>query len=115
MVDIKLELIEAIGGFKKIIRTLDGRILIVEAKAGEIIKFDKKRSILNEGMTCLKSPSQRGNLNICFKVILPMSIPIGVIEKLRDFLPKPSNTDVLPEDAIKCVLLKVDGDKDDGF
>ena len=115
MTDIKLELIEAIGGFKKIIRTLDGRILIVETKAGEIIKFDEKRSILNEGMTCLKSPSQRGNLNICFKVILPTSIPIGVIEKLRDFLPKPSNTDVLPEDAIKCVLLKVDGDKDDGF
>lgn len=46
---LEIQLVEALCGFQKLIRTLDDRDLVITALPGEIIKHGDVKCILNEG------------------------------------------------------------------
>ncbi|XP_004480440.3 dnaJ homolog subfamily A member 4 [Dasypus novemcinctus] len=68
---MKIQLSEALCGFKKTIKTLDDRILVITSKSGEVIKHGDLKCVRNEGMPIYKAPLERGTLIIQFLVIFP--------------------------------------------
>ncbi|XP_016783198.1 dnaJ homolog subfamily A member 4 isoform X2 [Pan troglodytes] len=68
---MKIQLSEALCGFKKTIKTLDNRILVITSKAGEVIKHGDLRCVRDEGMPIYKAPLEKGILIIQFLVIFP--------------------------------------------
>lgn len=47
---LNIELVEALCGFQKVIRTLDERDIVVTVMPGEVIKHGEVKCVLNEGM-----------------------------------------------------------------
>lgn len=52
---MEIQLVEALCGFQKVIRTLDDRDLVITALPGEVIKHGDVKCILNEGKVTLVS------------------------------------------------------------
>ncbi|KAL4681029.1 hypothetical protein H8957_007055 [Semnopithecus entellus] len=68
---MKIQLSEALCGFKKTIKTLDNRILVITSKSGEVIKHGDLKCVRDEGMPIYKAPLEKGILIIQFLVIFP--------------------------------------------
>ncbi|XP_065727346.1 dnaJ homolog subfamily A member 4 isoform X2 [Phocoena phocoena] len=68
---MKIQLSEALCGFKKMIKTLDDRVLIITSKPGEVVKHGDLKCVRNEGMPIYKTPLEKGALIIQFLVIFP--------------------------------------------
>uniref|UniRef100_A0A4W5LJM4 DnaJ heat shock protein family (Hsp40) member A4 n=1 Tax=Hucho hucho TaxID=62062 RepID=A0A4W5LJM4_9TELE len=64
---MNIKLVEALCGFKKTIRTLDGRVLIITSPPGKVVKANDVRCVRNEGMPIHKDPYDRGQLIIQFQ------------------------------------------------
>ncbi|XP_014246477.1 dnaJ homolog subfamily A member 1-like isoform X2 [Cimex lectularius] len=84
---MKLELVEALCGFQKTIRTLDGRHLLITSIPGEVIKHKELKCIIGEGMPQYKNPFEKGRLIIQFLVNFPSHLPPEVVPKLESCLP----------------------------
>lgn len=84
---MELELVEALCGFQRTIETLDGRILVIGAIPGEVMKPGDVKCVRNEGMPIYKNPTEKGRLVIQFSVNFPKSIPAPVIPQLERCLP----------------------------
>ncbi|CAG8455136.1 13369_t:CDS:2 [Ambispora gerdemannii] len=88
---VTISLTEALCGFSKVLlKHLDKRGLVVTQPAGEVIKPNEIKRVVNEGMPTYKRPFDKGNLYIEFIVELPNSMwttpdNLKVIESL---LPK---------------------------
>ncbi len=106
-----LSLSEALTGFRRVIKTLDKRELVIENKAGEVIKPDEFRCIQNEGMPRYKSPFEHGRLIIKFAVEFPESLDPNLCGKLRQLLPRP-NEDIVSDNAEHCELHSFDPQRD---
>uniref|UniRef100_A0A8C9JBT1 DnaJ heat shock protein family (Hsp40) member A4 n=1 Tax=Panthera tigris altaica TaxID=74533 RepID=A0A8C9JBT1_PANTA len=65
---MKIQLSEALCGFKKMIKTLDDRVLVITSKAGEVIKHGDLKCVHDEGMPIYKAPLEKGTLIIQFLV-----------------------------------------------
>nr|AES12470.1 heat shock protein 40 [Dugesia japonica] len=106
--NMKLDLIDSLCGFKRTITTLDGRVLVIETKPGEVIKNLEYRAIENEGMPKYKSPFERGRLIIAFDVVFPENnfLPTDKLNKLRSILPPSQFSSQLDNinEAEECVL-----------
>ena len=70
--DIDLNLKEALFGYNKKIKHLDGREFYIESN--KVTQPGEVRVITGEGMPVHKFPSQKGDLYITFKVNLPKSL-----------------------------------------
>lgn len=46
---LNIELVEALCGFQKVIRTLDERDIVITVLPGEVTKHGKVKCVLNEG------------------------------------------------------------------
>ncbi|XP_057398290.1 dnaJ homolog subfamily A member 4 isoform X3 [Balaenoptera acutorostrata] len=68
---MKIQLSEALCGFKKMIKTLDDRVLIITSKSGEVVKHGDLKCVPNEGMPIYKAPLEKGTLIIQFLVTFP--------------------------------------------
>ncbi|KAM5177596.1 dnaJ homolog subfamily A member 4 [Callospermophilus lateralis] len=68
---MKIQLSEALCGFKKTIKTLDERTLVITSKSGEVIKHGDLKCVRNEGMPIYKAPLEKGTLIIQFLVVFP--------------------------------------------
>jgi DnaJ homolog subfamily A member 2 len=93
MMDMELELSEALCGFVKTIRHLDGRVLKVVVPAGQVTKHDSYRVINQEGMPVHGNPFVKGGLYIHFLVNFPKKLSPDLVAKLSGVLPsvaKPS-------------------------
>jgi len=84
---MELELVEALCGFQKVIRTLDDRDLIITAIPGEVMKHGDVKCVLNEGMPQYRNPFEKGRLIIQFQVNFPQSLPMEIIPQLESLLP----------------------------
>ena len=84
---MELELVEALCGFQKVIRTLDERDLVITCLPGEVIKHEAIKCILNEGMPQYRNPCEKGRLLVKFFVNFPKYIDVGVIPELEKYLP----------------------------
>ncbi|XP_010117339.1 PREDICTED: dnaJ homolog subfamily A member 4 [Chlamydotis macqueenii] len=68
---MRIQLSEALCGFRKTIETLDNRVLVISSRPGEVIKHGDLKCICNEGMPIYKSPMEKGSLIIQFLVQFP--------------------------------------------
>lgn len=86
-VSLNLSLKEALCGFDRTIRTLDGRTLKVPDTLG-VISPGKEAKIPGEGMPISKKPGQKGDLRIKFSVEFPRG-PLSSSQKdaIRQALP----------------------------
>jgi DnaJ homolog subfamily A member 2 len=85
----KINITEALCGFKLVIKHLDGRALVLTHPAGEILAPGSIRAIAKEGMPIYKNPFEKGNLYIKFDVVFPEknSLSEEAIKKLETILP----------------------------
>ena len=99
-----LQLVEALCGFQKVIKTLDNRDLVVTCLPGEVIKHDSFKYIMGEGMPQYKNPFEKGRLIIQFQIIFPDKLPQLIIPDLEKCLP-PRPVVNLPIEAEECHMV----------
>jgi len=95
---MELTLTEALCGFQKTIKTLDGRMLVISTLPGEVITHMSLKCILNEGMPQYKNPFEKGKLIIQFIVNFPDTIDEKRIPQLEALLP-PRPEIIIPDEA----------------
>lgn len=108
---MQLELVEALCGFQKVIRTLDGRDLVITSLPGTVTKVGDLKCIMDEGMPFHKDPFTHGRLIIQFVVNFPKTIDPSVIPTLEQCLP-PREEVVIPEGAEECILTDMDPEQE---
>jgi len=108
-IKIDLNLNEALCGFKKTIKTLDNRVLVISTLPGEFIKPNEIKCVLNEGMPMYKSPFEKGRLIVNFNVKFPDKgqIDLKKITELEKILPARPKIDV-PKEAEELTLVDLD-------
>jgi chaperone protein DnaJ len=111
VMEVDLPLVNALCGFEKVIKHLDGHEIIIKTKEGEIIKPGDIREVPGQGMPIHKTPYEYGSLFIKFNVIFPDKLSSKAIAKLKEHLP-----DALPKvhkqgSAIEVQMIKVNPEK----
>ncbi|CAG8476904.1 836_t:CDS:10 [Ambispora leptoticha] len=103
---VTISLTEALCGFSKVLlKHLDKRGLVVTQPAGEVIKPNEIKCVMNEGMPTYKRPFDKGNLFIEFIIEFPNSMWITPdnLKVLESLLPerlpeeKRKSNDILDE------------------
>lgn len=107
----ELQLVEALCGFQKVIRTLDDRDLVITCIPGEVIKHGDVKCILNEGMPEYKNPFEKGRLIIQFFVNFPSELSPEAIELLEKCLPARQEV-LIPDGAEETVLVPFDPEEE---
>ncbi|XP_052899766.1 dnaJ homolog subfamily A member 4-like [Anopheles moucheti] len=97
LANVKLQLSEALCGFRKVIKTLDGRDIVIQTFPGEVVKHCSTKCVMGEGMPLLRTPSEKGRLIIQFVVEFPDTVPPEIVPELRKCLPFPP-PEPIPED-----------------
>lgn len=72
--EMKLNLEEALLGFSKPMKMLDGRTIEIRSEPGEIIQPFSWKVIEDEGMPLKEDPSEKGKLHIKFKINVPKKL-----------------------------------------
>lgn len=108
---LDIQLVEALCGFQKVIKTLDDRDLVVTQLPGEIIKHGDVKCIQNEGMPRYKSPFEKGRLIVQFWVQFPKAIAPELIPQLENCLP-PREEVMIPDTADECILEDFDPEQE---
>jgi len=107
VMQMELELVEALCGFQRTIETLDARTLVIQTLPGEIIKPGDVKCIRGEGMPIYRNPIEKGRLVIQFQVNFPKTIPATVIPQLEACLP-PRQECIIPDDSEEVTLNEFD-------
>jgi len=71
VMEMKIALVEALCGFRRPIKHLDDRQLLLVVNAGEVIKHGDIKCIPNEGMPNVRHRNMRGRLIVKFSVEFP--------------------------------------------
>jgi len=101
---LELSLVEAICGFKRSVRTLDERDLVITSLPGEVIKHNDVKCVLNEGMPHYRNPFEKGRLIVQFSVVFPSKLPVENIPRLETLLP-PKPEVMITDQAEEVVLM----------
>jgi DnaJ family protein A protein 1 len=106
IMQMDLELVEALCGCTKWIETLDKRSLLFTLLPGEVIKHQDRRVIHGEGMPQYKNPFEKGDLIITFNVKFPPPnfLPAKKLSDLEKLLPDRSEAPMVTDDACTYVL-----------
>ena len=93
---VDINLTEALCGFKRTIKTLDSRTIIISTTPGEVIKPNDIKCVLNEGMPMYKNPFEKGRLIINFNVKFPENNAFDSkkILELEKILPAKTKVDI---------------------
>lgn len=102
---VKLQLAEALCGFRKTIKTLDERTLVITSRPGEVVKHGDLKCVRDEGMPIYKAPLEKGTLIIQFLVVFPDKhwLPTDKLPQLEALLP-PRQKVRVSEDAEQAEL-----------
>uniref|UniRef100_A0A182M2A2 Uncharacterized protein n=1 Tax=Anopheles culicifacies TaxID=139723 RepID=A0A182M2A2_9DIPT len=111
VMQMQLELSEALCGFQKVITTLDKRSLVITSLPGEVIKHLGYKCIMDEGMPQWKNPFEKGRLIIQFCVVFPDSLPGDAAKLLEQWLP-PKPTEEIPQDVEMVELVELDPEQE---
>lgn len=101
---MRLELVEALCGFEKEIKTLDDRRLVVRSPLGNVIQDKGFKCIMAEGMPKYRRPNEKGNLIIQFEVNYPSTIHSSDLPYIEQCLPSQQPIDISFK-AIDCNLV----------
>ena len=104
---MEIKLTESLCGFVRTITHLDGRVLSIESKPGEIVKPDSVKAIQGEGMPYHGSPFTKGRLFIHFRVEFPRTLPMATVNSVRAALPAAPKV-VLSGEEEECHMVDVD-------
>jgi DnaJ family protein A protein 2 len=95
----EVSLCQALCGFSWKVTHLDGRVLVIKSRPGEIIKPEMNtkdalpfvKVLPDEGMPSKGNPFVRGNMYVMFRVKFPEDneLPADVIKQLQELLPEP--------------------------
>ncbi|KAI7811863.1 dnaJ homolog subfamily A member 4 [Triplophysa rosa] len=112
---MNIKLVEALCGFKKSIRTLDDRTLIVHSSTGRVIKPNDLKCIHNEGMPVYKEPYEKGLLIIQFEIEFPDKhwLPEHMLPDLERLLPVREHI-MLSDDTEEVDLCEIDYENQKG-
>lgn len=102
-----LQLVESLCGFQKVVKTLDGRDLVVTSLPGEVIKDKDIKCVIGEGLPEYKNPFEKGRLILQFNVVFPGAIPMELVPVLEQCLPPRPRVDI-PVNAEECNLTDYD-------
>ncbi|XP_053665764.1 dnaJ homolog subfamily A member 4-like [Anopheles marshallii] len=97
LANVELQLSEALCGFRKVIKTLDGRDIVIQTYPGEVVKHCSTKCVMGEGMPLVNSPTEKGRLIIQFVVEFPDTLPPEIVPEIRKCLPYPP-PEPIPED-----------------
>ncbi|XP_063803150.1 dnaJ homolog subfamily A member 1-like isoform X2 [Pseudophryne corroboree] len=113
ILNMEIELADALCGCRQKVRTLDGRTLLVRSRPGEVIRPGDVKCVPREGMPVFRDPLEKGNLIIQFKVKFPEPgwVPIDNLQKLQELFPSPSKPN-LPDDTEEVDLSNYDPSED---
>jgi len=98
IMNFELQLVEALCGFSRQIRTLDDRLLHFTVLPGEVMKHADLRVIHGEGMPMHKNPDEKGDLIVQFSVNFPNELSANARKKLSALLPDAS-LQIVDDDA----------------
>jgi DnaJ homolog subfamily A member 1 len=106
---MEITLTEALCGFRRPIKTLDNRTIVISSHPGEFIKPHDVKCILNEGMPMYKNPFEKGRLIVSFDVKFPESgeIEMKRVAELEKVLPSRPRIE-LPVDYEELNLIDLD-------
>ncbi|KAG7473393.1 hypothetical protein MATL_G00095340 [Megalops atlanticus] len=106
---MEIKLVEALCGFKKTIRTLDNRMLIITSLPGQVVKHNAIKCVQNEGMPLYRDPYERGQLIIQFVVEFPEKgwLPEHMLPQLEALLP-PRDEQMITDDTEEVDLCDID-------
>ncbi|KAJ8874986.1 hypothetical protein PR048_022876 [Dryococelus australis] len=83
IMQMRVEMVEALCGFQKVITTLDNRSLVINSRPGEVTKHGDVKCILNEGMPQYRNPFEKGRLTIQFMVMIPDNAEVCMLVELN--------------------------------
>lgn len=83
-----ISLLEALTGFKLLIKHLDDREILISSKDKEIIKPGMIKTVKDCGMPFFEHPTMYGNLYIKFNIKFPKSINEKQNNALQQLFPK---------------------------
>ncbi|KAG0197287.1 hypothetical protein BGX28_009227 [Mortierella sp. GBA30] len=86
IMNLELTLLEALTGFSKTIKTLDGKTLPVSASASRVTQPGQEERFPGEGMPISKKPGQKGDLIVKFDVKLPTHLTATQKNTLKTLL-----------------------------
>jgi DnaJ-class molecular chaperone len=112
---LEIKLGESLTGFRRVVKHLDGREIVITSPPGKVIKHEDVKIISGEGMPKYRSPFEKGRMFVIFEVAFPEDgeIDQATAEKLRALLPYPKQPDV-GEDTEEYELEHFDQDRDRG-
>ncbi|KAF9945906.1 hypothetical protein BGZ70_003498 [Mortierella alpina] len=82
----ELTLLEALTGFSKTVKTLDGKTLPVSASGSRVTQPGQEEKFPGEGMPISKKPGQKGDLIVKFDVKLPAQLTATQKDELKKLL-----------------------------
>ncbi|KAF9912807.1 hypothetical protein EC991_008669 [Linnemannia zychae] len=86
VMELDLTLLEALTGFSKVVKTLDGRSLPVSASSSRIVQPGQEERFPGEGMPISKKPGQKGDLIVKFAVKFPTTLTAAQKSELKKIL-----------------------------
>lgn len=98
VMDLEIQLSEALCGFVKTITHLDGRVLKLEMSGGQCVKHDSVKLVKGEGMPQHGNIFNKGGLFVHFSVKFPKSLPQNVITTIKTVLPLPPSPSLTGEE-----------------
>uniref|UniRef100_A0A8C1MND1 DnaJ homolog subfamily A member 1 n=1 Tax=Cyprinus carpio TaxID=7962 RepID=A0A8C1MND1_CYPCA len=106
---MKIKLVEALCGFKKTIRMLDNRLLLINSPPGQVIKPNDLKCIHKEGMPVYRDPYEKGLLIIQFEIEFPDKhwLPEHMLPDLEKLLPVRDHV-MMSDDMEEVDLCEVD-------
>ncbi|KAG8516400.1 DnaJ subfamily A member 4 [Galemys pyrenaicus] len=86
---MRIQLSEALCGFKRTIKTLDDRTLVITAQPGEVVRHGDLKCVREEGMPVHRAPLEKGSLVLQFLVVFPEQhwLPLDKLPQLEALLP----------------------------
>ncbi|KJE96996.1 heat shock protein Ddj1 [Capsaspora owczarzaki ATCC 30864] len=109
---VTIGLAEALCGYSKLVKHLDGRMVLLKSAPGAVIENGSRLVVPNEGMPQYKNPFDKGDLVVHFTVTFPKTFQVSlenvkILEKLLPaataFIP-PAD----PDNAEDAELMDVD-------
>ncbi|KAF9132088.1 hypothetical protein BGW39_000807 [Mortierella sp. 14UC] len=86
VMELDLTLLEALTGFSKVVKTLDGRSLPVTASSSRIVQPGQEERFPGEGMPISKKPGHKGDLIVKFAVKFPTTLTAAQKNELKKVL-----------------------------